>query len=118
MMISRSVMADPPLERDVVVLELLAAVVGGGRASGGAGRAAGPFGRGRIGLFGEVGPRRAVAAREELELLDDDGPLRPLAPAVLVVPLVVLQPAVDEDRVALVQVLVDRLGRPGERGAV
>src|SRR6478672_6320207 len=43
----------------------------------------------------------AVATADELEVLDDDRQLRALPAAVLVFPLVVLEPAFDEDRLAL-----------------
>src|SRR5262249_39505028 len=65
-----------------------------------------------------------VAAAEELDALDDDLVLGPLAAAVLVFPLVQLQPALDEQRVALLGVLRDQVGqvplrvRPAERLAV
>ena len=60
----------------------------------------------------------AVAAAEELEVLDDDRELAALAAALLVFPGVVLQPAFDEDRLALLAVLVDDLGLLAEGGAV
>ena len=59
-----------------------------------------------------------VAAADELEVLDDDGDLAALAAALLVFPLVVLQAALDEDGLALGEVLVDDLGLLPEGGAV
>src|SRR5687767_12121724 len=60
----------------------------------------------------------AVAAADELEVLDHDGQLAALPAALLVLPGVELEPAFDEDRLALLEVLVDDLGLLPERGHV
>ena len=53
----------------------------------------------------------AVRAAEELDVVDDDLVLGPLAAAVLVFPLVELQPAFDVERVAFLGVLRDQVGQ-------
>src|SRR5207237_429708 len=60
----------------------------------------------------------AVAAAEELEVLDDDRQLAALPAALLVFPTVELETSFDEKRTALLAVLVDHLGLSSERGAV
>src|SRR5688572_33433978 len=55
---------------------------------------------------------------DELEVLDDHRQLAALALAHLVVPRVVLEAALDEERLALGAVLGDRLGLAAEGGAV
>ena len=53
---------------------------------------------------------RAAGGADELEVVDDNGQLGALPAAVLVFPLVVLEPALDEDGLALAHVLVEHLG--------
>src|SRR5205823_6600169 len=60
----------------------------------------------------------AVLCAEELELLDDHRELAALRAGLGVFPSVVLQPAFDEEGLALMAILVDNLGLLAEGGAV
>src|SRR5205814_458562 len=60
----------------------------------------------------------AITTTDELEILHDDGDLGALSAALLVFPLVELEPALDEDRLALGHVLVDHLRLLSEGGDV
>ena len=62
--------------------------------------------------FGRVG------GAEKLEIFDDDTQLAALPAAVLVVPGVVLQPALNEQLLALVAILLNDLGLLSEGGAL
>src|SRR5262245_11535386 len=60
----------------------------------------------------------AVAPADELEIIHVHAQLAALAASLFVFPLIVLEPAFDEDRLALGEVLVDDLGGATESRAI
>src|SRR5271170_8087642 len=60
----------------------------------------------------------AIFSADELEILYHDAHLAALAAALLVFPLVVFESAFDEDRLALLEVLVDDFAGSAEGGTV
>src|SRR5687768_12782768 len=116
------------LERNVLVLELLAVVEGGfgcgAPLAAAAARSAAfgtlivAFGRSSTTATTTTAATLSVAAADELKVLDHHGQLAAFAAALLVLPAIELQPPLDEDGLALGEVLVDHLGGLGEGRAV